>query len=129
MTWKIRFVLRLFLAGGRALANPERLFTQHAGLAGGARLTDDEPEMWRALQALLVEYAPQAPDRPAAQAHLAKVERLLARALVACGRWAEAQPLLKRWLKARPFQPTPLGWWLRSLLPTLRAAPRPPPLR
>jgi hypothetical protein len=109
-------LLRLCAAGGRIAMQPEVLFLFPGGHGGPGeqRLTADRAAMLAALRSVLELHLDEAPDPSAARHHLAKLEREQARVLLACGRGAEARPLVARWLRRRPLDPAAWRAWWRA---------------
>jgi glycosyltransferase involved in cell wall biosynthesis len=97
--------IRLLAAGGRIVGQPEALWIYSDMDAGPEepRLTEDRAALWRTARGVFEKHVALAPDARAARRRLRKLEREEARALIACGRAAEARPLLRRWLLRRPF--------------------------
>lgn len=108
----VEFMACLYATGLHGVLN-RGVLTSYRKL--GEQITDDELGIQKGILRVLERYAEHSghPHR-----HAVQLARRRARVLMAQGRWAEARPHLKAWLKGRPgLRP------LRYLLASYRRAP------
>jgi len=105
----VDFLARLYVAGLSGVLNREVL-TRYRKLGGQA--TDDDVAIQRAMLRILETYGEHARDP---RDHRYRVARRRARILLEEGRWREARPHLRTWLRARPGI-RPLRYLLASYL-------------
>lgn len=99
------FLFRFFVAGGRAVRNPELLcrWGEDVGPEAETRLTSDDLRLRRSRFELFERYLRHAPQPRQAVKRLFRERRHLAVELVKRGRRREARALLWNWYRVRPL--------------------------